>query len=332
MPSARRPFLFHLPLVLGLAALLLVSSCRSDGQGLREGNAARGGADQQQTDGLARVGFMAGGIERSYYVHVPPALAGRSGLPAVLVFHGGEGDGRDAAAASRMAAAADAQGFVAIFPDSPGSQWNDGRATTASGIDDVGFVRALIGEATLRHGVDPARIFVAGVSNGGMFTQRLVCDAAGSIRAAAVVVANMPADLAPTCVPSRPVPMIFFTGTGDGLMPFEGGEIAAMRRLGVGVGGTVLSQAGTRDFWAGRFGCQTRGEPVALADIADDGTTVSRQSVTGCGGGAELVFFTIAGGGHNWPGSGRGGRFAGTVSQDIDATAEILSFFRRHGL
>jgi polyhydroxybutyrate depolymerase len=250
----------------------------------------------------------------------------------VLVFHGGEGDGRDAAAASRMAAAAAAQGFVAVFPNSPGTQWNDGRDETASGIDDVGFVRALIGDLALRHGVDTGRVFIAGLSNGGMFVQRLACDAPELFRAGAVVAAAMPADLAPRCAPARALPLIFLTGTDDRLMPPEGGEISSMRLLGIGMGGTVLSMSGTQDFWADRLGCRDAGAPAALPDIADDGTSVTRRDVTGCADGSELTFLTIAGGGHNWPGSGMGGRLAGTVSADIDGTAEILGFFARHGL
>jgi len=147
-----------------------------------------------------------------------------------------------------------------------------------------------------------------------------------------VVAATMPADLALDCVPGRPLPLIFFNGTDDRLMPFEGGEIASLRLLGIGVGGSVLSQSATRDFWASAFGCDTAGAPRALPDIADDGTTVTRQDIGDCRDGADLAFLTITGGGHNWPGSGPGRRFAGTVSADIDATAEMLAFFARHGL
>jgi polyhydroxybutyrate depolymerase len=297
-------------------------------QTLRERLAARAAAAAD----LVAETLVTEGRERSWYIHVPPALAGAQGLAAVLVFHGGEGDGRDAAAASRMAAAAEAQGFVAVFPDSPGAQWNDGRAETATGIDDVGFVRALIGDLALRHGVDTGRIFIAGISNGGMFVQRLACDAPDAFRAGAVVAAAMPADLAPVCAPTRARPLIFLTGTEDRLMPLEGGEIPSLPLLGIGLGGTVLSLAGTQAFWTDRFTCASAGTPAALPDIADDGTTVTRRDATGCADGAELTFLAIAGGGHNWPGSGTESRLTGTVSADIDGTTEILAFFARHGL
>lgn len=298
-----------------------------------------GGFAQAQTLDLVTMTYQ--GVERSYWVHVPAALAGRRGNPAVLVFHGGAGDGRNIATASRMAEAADGESrdgetrggeFVAIFPNGPGIQWNDGRAETRSEFDDVGFVRALIAEAAVRQGVDPERVFAAGISNGGMFVQRLACEAPEAFRAMGVVVANMPADLAPVCAPARALPMLFITGDADRLMPFEGGEISAIRILGIGVGGTVLSQAETAAFWRGVAGCAGGSDAQALPDIADDGTRVMRETVTQCVDGAELDFYTVAGGGHNWPGSSGGGRFAGNISQDIDATAEILDFFGRHGL
>lgn len=295
-------------------------------QTLRERLADRRAAAEAD---LVQETLVVDGLTRSWYLHMPAASAGLRGLPALLVFHGGEGDGRDAAAVSRMTTAGN---FVAVFPDSPGTQWNDGRAETDSGIDDVGFIRALVADLVQRHGIDPDRVFVAGISNGGMFVQRLACDAADTIRAGAVVAAVMPADLVAACAPARPLPLIFFNGTEDRIMPFDGGEIASLRLLGIGVGGTVLSQAATRDFWADRSGCTLRPAPAPLPDTADDGTTVTRQDIGGCAGEGALSMRVIEGGGHNWPGSGMGGRFAGNVSKDIDATTDILDFFAQHGL
>lgn len=298
------------------------------------GRAQQGTAPDATTSGaLQLMTLRHQGTERSYYIHVPASLQGRGNLPAVLMFHGGEGDGRSAEAASRLSTAAAAGGFVAVFPNSPGQQWNDGRATTASSFDDVDFVRALVGDLQDRHGIDPDRVFAAGMSNGGMFTQRLACDAAGVFAAYAVGVANLPRDLEGRCAPARPAPMVFFNGTADRLMPFEGGEIATSRLLRAGVGGTVLSYAQTQQFWAESNGCAPGSGPRALPDRVDDGTSVRFEEIGGCAGGAVLQFYTIDGGGHTWPGAtGRGARVLGPVSQEVDATAEIIGFFRRFGL
>lgn len=298
---------------------------------IRQRMAAR--QDTSSTAGLEQVTMSYQGVERSYFVHVPDQLQGQKGAPAVIVFHGGQGDGTDAAHASQMTVAADQMGFVAIFPNSANKQWNDGRATTASNIDDVGFVRALIAQATTLYGVDPGNVFAAGISNGGIFTQRLACDAADAFDGFGVVAANLPADLQPRCHPSRAVPMIFFNGTTDAMMPWNGGEVKSNKLLGMGAGGAVLSHQATQDFWTSVDGCSAPSAAQALPDVAQDSTNVSRQEFGSCAGSAQLEFYTIAGGGHNWPGSDtRSSRFAGNVSQDISATQEILTFFSRYGL
>jgi polyhydroxybutyrate depolymerase len=285
----------------------------------------------QPGPGPALALVSSGGLERSYYVHVPPGLAAPA--PAVMLFHGGLGDGLDAERLSGLSAAAEAAGFVAILPNSAGGQWNDGRATTQSGIDDLAFVEAVLRDATLRHGVDPTRVFAAGMSNGGMFVQRLACERAELLRGAAVVAANMPADLAPACAPARPLPIAFFHGTADQIMPFAGGEIATGRLRRAGAGGAVLSRAETLGLWARAFGCRAAALPLPLPDRADDGTRASLETVSGCAGGVQIAAFTIEGGGHTWPGSQGGrSRLAGLASQDISATAEIVAFFRRYGL
>ncbi len=333
-----RPGVTFCIMILSVLGLVTVSGC-ADAQTLRERIAARqaargqsGGQADVQAGQLQLVNMTFQGQQRSYYIHVPAGLQGQSGLPAVMVFHGGEGNGTNVAQASGMTAAADQGGFVAIFPNSADTQWNDGRDETRSGNDDVGFARAVI-EAASAQGVGPGRVFAAGMSNGGIFVERLACDATGAFRAFAVVAANMPADLQSSCSPSGSVPMIFFNGVDDRLMPYDGGEIRSLRALGLGAGGTVLSTDATHNFWARAAGCDSAGAPQALADRANDGTTVTLQQATGCAGGAQLQFYTIAGGGHNWPGGASGdGRLAGTVSQDISATGQIVAFFERYGL
>jgi len=67
---------------------------------------------------------------------------------------------------SGLARVADREGFVVAFPSATGPRrsWNldPGRAP-----DDVGFVAALIERVATVACVDPGRIFVVGVSNGG---------------------------------------------------------------------------------------------------------------------------------------------------------------------
>ncbi len=64
-----------------------------------------------------------------------------------------------------------------------------------------------------------------------------------------------------------------------------------------------------------------------------DGTSVSRDSYSGCSGGAEVVFYSVEGGGHTWPGSPV--EFSPTLgpeSQDIVASEVIQEFLFRFSL
>lgn len=271
------------------------------------------------------------GTTRSYSIYVPAHLPVRGKHAAVFVFHGGGGNAEHAISASQMVKAADSNDFIAVFPNSGESQWNDGRVKADQSKDDVGFIRAIIEQITRENHVDPARIYTSGISNGGMFSQRLACDAADLFRGYGIVAANMPEDLAPACRPSRPVPLVFFNGVADKIMPFEGGDIKSSPLLGIG--GSVLSRDKTAAFWAQQDKCQKTTGNHKLPDTANDDTSVQVESFFNCAGGVHLEFYSIEGGGHNWPGSQQSKRlFTGNVSQDIDATATMIRFFKRYGL
>lgn len=60
--------------------------------------------------------------------------------------------------------------------------------------------------------IDLGRVYVTGISNGGMMSIRQACQLSGRITAAAPVAANMPELLTADCAPTRAVPMMFVHG------------------------------------------------------------------------------------------------------------------------
>ncbi|QIB35187.1 alpha/beta hydrolase family esterase [Ancylobacter pratisalsi] len=274
--------------------------------------------------------LMVGGEERTYTLFRPAAKGGPK--PIVMMLHGGGGDGARMVKQTGLARYVDSNDFIAVFPDAGGTQWNDGRETTRSNRDDVAFLLALIRKLVAEAGADPRRVFVAGVSNGGMLAQRLACEAAGSVTAAGVVIANLPSALAASCHPARPVPMVFFISTDDPIMPFAGGDVkAGMLR---GAGGKVISGLKTVNFWARVNGCGAD-TSTPLPDRTDDGTMVVLHSFA-CPA-ASTQFYEIRGGGHTWPGGAVSDRpfvrrLVGNTSQDIHATELMIQFFHRYGL
>jgi polyhydroxybutyrate depolymerase len=301
---------------------------------LRERRAAKKetqGTTQTATDGLQKVTINSGGMQRSYFIHLPPNFSATRQMPVVMVLHGGQGSGEKTAQSSGMVAAADQYGFVAVFPNAGDRQWNDGRSTTVSNIDDVQFIRDVLNNMKREQGIDRSRVYVTGISNGGILVQRLACEATRDFAAYAVVAANMPSALQPSCRPSRRAPIMFFNGTTDPLMPYNGGEIKRSKLLNMGAGGKVISTPSTISFWASVNGCSTPRE-AAMPDTAADGTRVVAESFASCSRG-DVVAYRIDGGGHTWPGSNtRETRVTGKISKDISATSLMLGFFREYGM
>src|SRR5688500_2496040 len=279
------------------------------------------------------------GREHTFSMVLPDGVGSGRRYPIVMALHGGGGNSRRAAMITGLGRYVDRYKFIAVFPDSGGGPWNDGRETTRGFGGDVALLRAVVQKVVETSNGDPRRVFVTGISNGGMMVQRLAGDASDVFRAYAALVGNLPSGLSGRCNPRRAVPIVLMSGTADRLMPFEGGNLpgaARRRRGGAGVGGSVMSAPASVQFWVRVNGCRNE-KAEALPDKKNDGTRVIVHRFANCRSGGEVVFYEIQGGGHNWPGGAgprrpRVQRLIGNVSQEIDATSVVLQFFRRYGL
>lgn len=278
---------------------------------------------------LSNESLLVSGVTRTFLKYTPSAMpAGVA--PLVIVLHGGTEDGATAAGATRATAAwrdiADLAKFIVLYPDGIGGNWNDCRsdATVIGTADDVGFLDALITRAGNDRPIDATRVYVTGVSNGGLMSYRIAYQLAARVAGIGAVIANLPVDPAATCRPAgQPIGVVIMDGTADPLMPFAGGVVALSTSRG-----TVLSATATRDYWAGVNGCT--GAPVSqtLADIdATDGSTVVKQNYASCSSGKPVVFFRLDGGGHNMP-SKRYLSGSGSQNRDIEAAEEIWGVLR----
>jgi polyhydroxybutyrate depolymerase len=219
---------------------------------------------------------------------------------------------------------ADQEDFAVAYPEGFNKQWNDTREL--SPVNDVAFIRALIAKLEHDHPIDPTRVFAAGLSNGGFFSNRLACDLTDKIAAIASVAATMPTTLPPVCKPSRPISVLYMHGTDDPLVPINGGEVASK----FGGRGENISLAAAANFW--RNFDRTNPTPVSevLPDRVHDGTHVSRKVWSGGLDHTEVVVYTVVGGGHGWPGAPQylPKFIVGRVSGQIDASRVIWNFFR----
>ncbi len=253
--------------------------------------------------------FSHGGLERTAWVHLPEPPANGAPRPLLLVFHGYGTTAGEQEKRSGMNDAAAARGFVTVHPSGAWQSWNAGGCcgrAQARHVDDVGFVDVLLTRLGQRINVDPRRVFLLGMSNGGFLAYRLGCERAQQF-AAMVVVAGL--NVTRDCSPSRPVPLLHLHGTKDPLVPYQGRPISGFMRVRDSVHN-----------WPGRAEC-----PATWTVLSTAGDTAC-ELLPACNGGAEATLCTIAQGGHNWPGE-EDEPGLGHVSHDISATQMALDFF-----
>ncbi len=271
-----------------------------------------------------------GGRTRTYLLHLPPAILNRQPLPLVIVLHGGGGNARGAARMTGMSQAADREGFVVVYPNGNGVltdvllTWNSGNCcgyALNQNVDDVGFLRALIERLASELAIDRRRVFVTGISNGGMMAYRAGCELSDRIAAMGPVAGALNLE---TCRPADPVSLIVFHGTEDQYVLYEGGPT---RRGFSGPDRVDRPVSYAVSFWTQHNGCTVGPE-------REERGNVLRETYRGCRDGTAVVLYTIRGAGHAWPGGtsglSLGGRLGDEPTQDISATDVMWEFFAAH--
>jgi polyhydroxybutyrate depolymerase len=137
----------------------------------------------------------------------------------------------------------------------------------------------------------------------------------------------MSEQIAASCHPNKPVSVVMMQGSLDTFVPIQGGAMGPN-----GSRGQILSLRATAEKWAGFDGCNSAPERSTLPDIARDGTTVQRESFSGCKEQAEVVAYTVEGGGHTWPGGKQylPAAIIGKTTRNMDASEILWEFFARH--
>ncbi|MBI5712565.1 MAG: prolyl oligopeptidase family serine peptidase, partial [Chloroflexi bacterium] len=161
-------------------------------------------------------------------------------------------------------------------------------------IDDTKFISALIDQMIATYTIDPKRVYVTGISNGGMMSYKLACELADKIAAIAPVAGALNVE----CKPSQPVSVIAFHGTDDQSVLYEGG---VPKKQADSHERTDKSVAYAVSFWVKQNGCGTTPQKTGKGNIVS-------EIYSGCKNNTGVALYTIKGGGHAWPG-GVGGTF-----------------------
>jgi polyhydroxybutyrate depolymerase len=267
------------------------------------------------------------GENRSYVVRAQVLAQNDARVPLVFVLHGGGGNAANAETMTGFTEKGRKEGFIVVYPEGSGRlrnrlfTWNAGHCcgyAMKEEVDDVGFINALIDTLAQRYPIDDKRIYVTGMSNGGMMTHRLGIELSKRIAAIAPVVATVFGD---EKKPAHPVAALMINGMQDENVPHEGGTPGG--RGSDAWDGTptkpALDQAA---FWAQANGCT--GAPQ------QDDTAVRVRWQYGCQSGRAVELLLVKDNGHAWPGGEPGSRRGDKPSTSLNATDVIWDFFKAH--
>ena len=269
------------------------------------------------------------GINRSYTLYIPEEGNNKT-LPLLIVLHGGGGTGEGMIELTDFNDYADEYGFAILYPDGIEKHWNDRREVNrkyinGKEIDDVKFLTNLIDTLVFKYNIDSNRVFVTGISNGGAMSFYLALNAPEKFAGAAPVAISMPIHMINDDANVSPIPMMIIFGDEDPLVPFNGGEISLwnIKR------GKVVPVKDAVDFWVKNNKCNEEPD-VTYLNKKMDKTKAIKYVYSPKQDGAEVVYWLIEGGGHTWPG---GWQYlpkfvVGVTSKEIDASEEILKFFK----
>jgi polyhydroxybutyrate depolymerase len=209
-------------------------------------------------------------------------------LPVLVVLHG---RGLNPTQIERITAFPAVVGpAIVVYPAGYHQSWNAGACcgpAHAEGVDDVGFLRAVVGDVlATQPDALPRSVFLAGYSNGGRMAYRMACADPGQFAGVAAVEAVA----VYRCPGSTPVPILSLASTGDPLLRI--GVHAAPRTIEHYAQPTVDDVVAE---WRANNGCR------------NSATTSARGSLLttrwlGCARGAPVELSLYLGGSHAWPG------------------------------
>jgi polyhydroxybutyrate depolymerase len=196
-------------------------------------------------------------------LRVPARARGRR-APLLLALHFAGGSGAEMERATGYTPEARRGGFVVAYPTArTGGVW--------AGEHELGAVTRTLRAIERVACIDAARVYVAGMSNGGAMANLLACRMADRF-AGAVLFAPAVSAIG-DCRPARPIPVLEVHGTADPLVAYH--PIPAF------VAG-----------WARLDGCGRRPRSARIRPA------VTRLRWRGCRGGASVEHLRLAGGEH----------------------------------
>jgi polyhydroxybutyrate depolymerase len=266
-----------------------------------------------------------GQITRSYRVYRPTSVVPHPGLVIML---SGETGGFVQEIGTNFDAQADRLGWIVVYPEALREGWDAYGCCSHQGASDVAFLSSVIDQLEATEHVDPNRVYISGISRGGMMAYRLGCELSTRIAAIAPVEGNM-ADRngqvqGVVCHPQHPVSVLAIHGTADPEVPLQGGKSLVHQES--------IAYASVNDVMVKWREIDHCGSERSVTHSGSPMTTWT------CQGGSVVSALVIPGGVHTWPGTLLG-VLLGVLSSgpqsygpevSINASQVIADFFEAH--
>ncbi|WP_428422370.1 extracellular catalytic domain type 1 short-chain-length polyhydroxyalkanoate depolymerase [Methylibium sp.] len=328
-------------------------SSPADGPQARTTPAPQGDAEATPPTGRGEFtggSYTHGSQTRRYKLYSPPGPAGRR-LPLVVMLHGCTQDPDDFAAGTGMNERAREQGFFVLYPAqsqsaNPQRCWNWFKHNHQQRDRGEPALIATLTQAVMKqHGIDPRRVYIAGLSAGGAMAAIVAAaypdlfaavgvhsglpggaasDVAGALAVMKTGVAGpglkprarTPGAAPATAAPTGHVPTIVFHGDQDPTVHPRNGEqviSAALDSAAAGAGASPTAAASS---------------PRVERGVSARGRHYTRSVHPGGEGRALAEHWLVHGAGHAWSGGQAEGSY--TDASGPDATSEMLRFFFEH--
>lgn len=265
--------------------------------------------------------------QRQYKLYVPAVYNGEP-LPLVVMLHGCTQNADDFAAGTRMNELAERHGLLVVYPNqsqaaNPSTCWNWFKpADQQRDQGEASLIAGITREVMARYRVDPARVYVAGLSAGGAMAD-VMLQTSPDLYAAAGVHSGLPYG----CAKGLPSALAAMKG---GKARHNRAAVTPQRPLIVfhGDADTTVHPSNAIELVAPFNTDPVTFTPQALpASGGRRGYTLQRLSAAN---GVEAELWSIHGAGHAWSGGNARGSY--TDPSGPDAAAEMVRFFLAHPL
>lgn len=181
-----------------------------------------------------------------------------------------------------------------------------------AGVNDEGFILAILDSLENNFNVDTDSIFVSGFSMGGFMSNKMAVKHAGRITAIASVSGTL-GHFQPF-EPTGNIKTMHIHGTSDDMISYANAEYSVMgMSVPVGIGAEALVET-----WRNYNECGTEPTVYYFEDTKNDGLTFEQYTYKNNETGNKTVFIKVNNGVHDW--------YSGN-SHDIDYSTEIYKFF-----